>query len=242
MTRSRALSSVPERKINNALERTVESCDEDRGKPINAGLCKSCRAQNAAIMRYAESNIPVEYWSLTMEEHFQGFKGLMDKYSEIVGNLTESYEKGRSIIFSGKNGTGKTMTCCCILRCAAQAAYTCQYTTLGDIVNLVSTAPVDEKYNGRRELMGIDFLVIDEFDPRWMATDKAADLYGRTLEDIFRARLQNKLPTLMCTNSSKVTDSFSGPLKLSIESLMHKMELVSVSGAPDFRGKGKATK
>lgn len=171
-----------------------------------------------------------------MLNHFEGFPKLLSKYKDVCIDLAVTYDKGTSICFAGANGLGKTMTSCCILKQAALVGYSCLYVALGDIVNLVANASNEEKFIGRKELMTVDFLVIDEFDPRWMATDNAADFYGRVLEDIFRARIQNRLPTFMCTNSPKVTDSFTGSLKKSIESLMKRMEIVPVLGS-DFRGK-----
>lgn len=65
-------------------------------------------------------------------------------------------------------------------------------------------------------------------------TQAASDLYGRTLENIFRTRSQNSLPIFMCTNSSNVIDSFDGAIQQSIGSLMSFVEMVPVVGA-DFR-------
>jgi DNA replication protein DnaC len=185
-------------------------------------------------MRYAESNIPVEYWPLEMDSNFEGFPGLKKKYDELAVDPHATYDKGVSVCFAGSFGVGKTMSCCCLLKRAAQAGYSCLYVTLGDVVSLVASAPVEEKYIGRKELMGVEYLVLDELDPRWWASDAAAELYGRTLEDVFRARLQNKLPTFICTNHPKVNDLFTGALKKSLNSLMNKMEIFSVLGV-DFR-------
>lgn len=116
--------------------------------------------------------------------------------------------------------THNTMTTTCILKLAAQKGYNCLYTTLSDVVNVLTAADSEEKFLARKELMMVDFLVIDEFDSRFIATDNAADLYARTLETIFRTRSQNKLPTLMCTNSPNILETFSGALKMSLGSLM----------------------
>jgi hypothetical protein len=82
-------------------------------------------------------------------------------------------------------------------------------------------------------------LVIDEFDTRFMGSENAADLFGRILEPIMRARIQNRMPLFFCTNSSKVEASFSGPLQASIESLMNVVKLVPIIGGDDARIKIK---
>jgi hypothetical protein len=82
----------------------------------------------------------------------------------------------------------------------------------------------------------VDFLAIDEWDQRFMPSENAADLYARSLESIFRARSQNKLPTLMATNSPNPVESFNGALKDSIDSLMSGyMQFFVVSPGKDFR-------
>jgi hypothetical protein len=133
--------------------------------------------------------------------------------------------------------THNTMTATCILKKASQKGYSCLYTTLSDIVAVLTQATGEDKFLARQELMKVDFLVIDEFDPRFMATENAADLYARSLESVFRARSQNKLPTLMCTNSPNVIESFTGPLKASIGSLIKGyLKIFAVLG-DDFRKK-----
>jgi len=133
--------------------------------------------------------------------------------------------------------THNTMVSTCILKKAVNKGYSGLYTTLSDIVSTLTQADGEDKFLSRRELCMVDYLVIDEFDPRFMSSENAADLYARTLETIFRTRSQNKLPTIMCTNSPNVVESFSGSLKASIGSLMSGyLKIVPVLGE-DFRKK-----
>ena len=91
-----------------------------------------------------------------------------------------------------------------------------------------------EKFKARKELMTVDFLVIDEFDGRHMSAGASADLFGRQLESIFRRRIENSLPIFLSTNSPNVIDSFEGPIKQSIKSLMSSAKFIPVLGK-DFR-------
>ncbi len=209
-SRSQSLNNIPSKKIENYLSNIASSNDDNKSKQL----------KNAAILRFVESNIPVEYWNLKMDKNFHGDIRLLEKYNEYIADLQTSYLLGTSICFAGNHGVGKTMSSCCILKTAALKGYTCLYSTLENIVNALTTAPTEEKYVARIELTKVDFLVIDEFDPRFMPSENAADLYARTLEGIFRTRSQNKLPTIMCTNSPNVVESFNGALKNSISSLM----------------------
>lgn len=227
-TRSKALNNIPPRKLQEALSAVENGPDSLEIK--NTKLI--------AINRYAESNIPIEYWSLKMERDFIGDSRLKEKYDEYILDLKASYINGVSICLAGSHGLGKTFVLTNILKKAAQKGFSCLYTNLGDIVNVLTQANNEDKYLARRELILVDFLVIDEFDSRFMANDNAADLYARSLEGVFRARSQNKLPTLMATNSPNIVESFNGSLKASIDSLMKGyMKIFPVLGE-DFRKKG----
>lgn len=209
-SRSRALNNIPSKKLQAAIKAIEESADELDVKAIKL----------TAINRYAESNIPIEYWGLRMDRDFVGDARLKQRFDEYVLDLKASYVDGTSICFAGGHGLGKTMTATCILKKACQKGYFCLYTNLSDIVSILTSGSGEDKFLARRELVLVDFLVIDEFDSRFMPSENAADLYARSLESVFRTRSQNKLPTLMCTNSPNVVESFSGQLKASISSLM----------------------
>lgn len=226
-SRSRALNNIPPRKLQEALSAIENSKDDLQTKSVKL----------TAVNRYAESNIPIEYWTLKMERDFRGDQRLLSKYTEYTSDLKSAYINGNSVCFAGNHGLGKTMTATCILKKASQKGYNCLYTTLSDIVSVLIQSSGEDKFLARRELGLVDFLVIDEFDSRFMPSDNAADLYARSLESVFRARSQNKLPTLMCTNSPNVVESFNGALKASIDSLMKGyMNIFTVFGE-DFRKK-----
>lgn len=226
LTRSRALNNIPPRKLQETLS-IIDKSDE----PFETKSTKLI-----AINRYAESNIPIEYWTLKMERDFKGDPRLLAKYTEYVSDLKSSFMNGSSVCLAGGHGLGKTMTLTCILKRASQKGYNCLYTSLSDIVSVLTTGGGEDKYLARRELALVDFLAIDEFDSRFMPSENAADLYARSLESVFRTRSQNKLPTLMGTNSPNPVESFSGTLKASIDSLMKGyIKVFTVAPGKDFR-------
>ena len=232
--KSKFLITVPEKKVQSALANTIRNCSECGTKKVTLNnCCERCRTFNKAIKRYAESNIPVAYWKLGMNK-FIGEQILLDKYNEIIENIPSVYEKGVYICYAGNHGIGKTMTCANILMRAAEKGYECLYVTLSDIVDNIVTNFGEDKIIARDLLLKVDFLVIDEFDSRYIGSDSASDLYGRVLENIFRTRVQNKLPIFMSTNSPNILDTFNGPIKQSIASLMNYVEIIPVLGE-DFR-------
>jgi DNA replication protein DnaC len=228
-----ALRNIPEKKINDILYNVYNSCEKCKGSNTK---CQRCITLNKAFTRYSEANIPVRYWELEMN-NFSGDDVLKKHYEDVVKDLKKTYQKGTGLCFAGSFGLGKTMVCSNILKRAVEKGFSALYVTLTDIVS-VSTS--NERYEARNELISVDFLVIDEFDPRYMGnTDTASDFFGRIVEDIFRTRSQNCLPTFMCTNSQSLTDAFHGTIKESISSLMNEVNTIIVLGS-DHRKIGQA--
>lgn len=136
--------------------------------------------------------------------------------------------------------THNTMACACILKRIVETdKFSALYVNLHDIISVMLNSQPDVKTQAKEILLNVDFLVIDEVDSRFMPTENAADLFGRILEPILRTRIQNRMPLFFCTNTSKVEDSFSGPLQASIQSLMYLVKTVPVIGGDDARLKIK---
>lgn len=223
-TRSKALNNIPAKQLQHKLATIQNSNDKLEIKAT----------WTTAINRYADSNIPIEYWDLTIND-FAGDARLKQKYAEYIADVKQSYISGKSLCFAGQHGVGKTTIATLVLKRACHKGYTCLYTDLSNVVSVLTTATSEEKFIARKELCMVDFLVIDEVDPRFVSTDQAVDLFARSLEGIFRTRSSNKLPTIICTNSPNIVETFKGSLKVSLDSLFSGyMEMFVVFGE-DFR-------
>ena len=170
-----------------------------------------------------------------MDTDFSGDPKLLIKYNEIVSDLPNIYKLGLSLCFAGEHGRGKTFTVTSIVKQAVLKGYFCLYTTLSDVVNALLSHDYAAKGLARRELTSVDFLVIDEFDSRFVSSDNASDLFGRTLEAVLRTRSQNRLPTFMCTNSPNPVETFQGSIKQSLDSLMNGYVKNIIVLGDDFR-------
>jgi len=173
-------------------------------------------------------------------DDFVGSKMLARVYNDMTADLGVSFKEGRRYCLAGKFGIGKTFVAACTLRRVAETCkYSGLYVNLVDIINVMLNSTSNEKVFCRELLMNVDFLVIDEFDSRFMGSDNAADLFGRILEPILRGRIQNRMPLIICTNQARLEDGFNGALQASIESLMNMVKIVSVPGGQDARKKVK---
>jgi DNA replication protein DnaC len=217
------------------LIQSCPTCSKKNVKTIEQaydGLCENCSVMLIAYNRYAQSNIPMEFWELNMND-FKGSQELKKAYDYIATNLFKAYNDGMSVCFAGTHGVGKTFASTSILKLACQKNYQCLYTTLSDMISVLIDSPSDDKYLARRELAMVDWLVVDELDPRYIS-EGGTDLFGRTLEHIFRTRTQNKLPTIFASNSPNPIEAFKGSIKQSIESLFHRVKIIPILAA-DFR-------
>ncbi len=220
--------NIPQRKV----EETIEDI---RSKYINTQTNQlTCEGASLLdiINGYVASNIPVDYWFRSMGS-FTGDVSLKQAYESISQNIKASYKEGASYCFAGSHGRGKSMTAASVLkkvvesRVIQQSRYTSLYVNLTDIINAMTS---DGKHVAREELLSVDFLVIDEFDARFMGTENAADLFGRILEPTIRSRIQNRVPTIMCTNHPDPSSAFQGQLKLSFSSLLKLFKTVTALG------------
>lgn len=217
-----ALRNVPRKKLDIALHE-LESEQDPAVKAL----------KNKLLHRYFDANIPVKFWELEMKKDFHGYKTLLDYYDNLTQDIHGVYKKGTAVCFAGSYGIGKSFIITNILKRAVEKGYSGLFVNLTDIVSSMKS---NEQFQARQELLNVDFLTVDEFDPRYMATPAASDFYGRVLEDVLRTRVQNKLPIFMCTNSPNPVMSFDGDLQQSISSLFNYVDIIPLLGE-DYRPK-----
>ncbi len=228
-SRTKALNNIPNKKLHEAIFIIESSSVSIETKAVKL----------TAINRYAESNLPIGYWGLKMDKDFYGDPKLIGKYEEYVADIKASYINGNSLCLASRHGTGKTMTIVCVLKKACQKGYSCLYTTLSDMVNVLTYAGTDDNFLARRELVLVDFLAIDEVDVRFFnQSENSNELFAKTFELIIRTRLQNKLPTLIATNSPNMKEGFLSAFKDSLGSLLTQLPIFYVGGE-DFRKQNK---
>lgn len=167
---------------------------------------------------------------------FVGDPVLRTHYDGVVKDLKGAYKAGTRLCFAGSYGRGKSLVCACILKRAVETGkFTGLYVNMTDIINILASPDAEKKYEARKQLLSVDFLVIDEFDSRFIGhSENAADLFGRILEPTIRSRIQNRQPLFLCTNNTDVSSLFHGPLQASVKSLMNMVKVIAVVGS-DFR-------
>ena len=194
--------------------------------------CRDCIRKVEKINAYSAACIPVAYWGYNLQS-FQGdanFKGFVENLTKTVEAV---YNEGNSYAFVGRHGVGKTFGACEVLKAAITHGYTAKYTTMSEIVDLIISKDIEFKM----ALLHSDFLVIDEFDSRFIpTTDRGKETFGANLENIIRTRFQNRMPIIFCTNNSSINDVFDDTFKQTFNSLFAESNITSVAvGGIDLR-------
>ena len=236
LTHCCSLRNVPENKVSYYKSKNIEECETCSKTGIVS--CNKCMLLNKITDRFVESNVPVDFWNKGMND-FYGDPNLKNLYIEIMGDVNDFLYNGKSLFLKGAHGTGKTMLGSCLVKEISIKGFNCLYSNLFDIVNVLIYGEFKEKFEASKELKMVDFLVIDEFDPRFFGSEAGSELFGRILEMILRCRLQNHNSTMLITNNPNPTKGLGEALQSSIDSLIAGYcKEVFVTGA-DFR-KNKA--
>jgi len=229
------LRTVPQTKVKLRKSNIINKCDICSKQQVI--VCDKCTLSSKVIDRFVSANIPVDFWDKEMDK-FEGDSRLIKIFNSITKDnnvFKDYYINGKSMILVGQHGVGKTLFSCAILKQAVIRGYGALYTTLGDVVNVLIYGDSSTKFWARKELMMTDFLVLDEFDSRFINNENAAELFGRILESIIRIRFQNSLPTILISNDSDPSKALGANLGASVSSLITGFcKKISVTGQ-DFR-------
>lgn len=216
---------ISEKKIEIEKKMIIAGCKKCKGVG-----CQVCFTYCSFIGQMAATGIPVDYWRRKMEDFYgeEKFKKFVMTY---IDNLDTEFCNGITLFLVGERGRGKTMAACSILKQALLSGYSAYYTSLSDLVtNIIG---IDSAL--RIRVRGYDFIVIDEVDQRFFPTEASMELYGNQLENVLRGRMQNKLPTILCSNSADVNQIFGGEFRKSLKSLGSQFIKIVPAGGKDAR-------
>jgi len=219
---------IPQKKIDFIKTKIKERCE-----CVGAG-CKKCRSIISRIGTYAEAGIPIDYWLLSFKD-FEGDANLKIFVSSLLKTIDEIYEEGKSYAFVGNLGTGKTYAATSILKKAIVSGFTAKYYHMDQVIRLSIGNDSTSFFN---EITGADFICIDEYDSRFVfPSEKSEILFGQTMESVLRYRFQNKMPTIICSNTSDVTKVLAGDFSRTTDSLFSKYVKIIYVAGKDFRKK-----
>ncbi len=204
------MSQVIDRKKKLAKQQIADECGCKLG-------CVKCANRRAFIDTMSDANIPEAYWALSYAD-FKGSQHIKVETENYIKALGERYRTGSSLCYAGSPGTGKTMSACTILKAALAEGYLAYYTSLSDLAFYLTDFNYKTSYY--HQCTRVDFLCIDEVDARHFAeSDSSENYFARSLERIFRYRVQNRLPIIFATNHSNMGEVFTGQFKKIFDSI-----------------------
>jgi len=217
---------IPQKKMDLILRKIRIDCGECSGLG-----CSTCKAQASRLKTYSIADIPFDYWMLPFGD-FKGDGNFKDFITKKLHDIDSMYEDGSSVAFVGNLGTGKTYAACCILKIALVSGYSAKYANMADVINEV-TRNNTEFFD---KIINIDFLILDEYDSRWIyPSEKAEQLFGQTMERVLRHRFQNKMPTIICSNTPDLKNVLAGDFSRAVDSLFSRYVNILYVKGKDFR-------
>ncbi|HFB8423296.1 TPA: ATP-binding protein [Neisseria gonorrhoeae] len=161
------------RAMRDALEKRI-------GRSGIAPRFRNCRIENYAV----SDSIP-------------GMARAKAAAAEYAANFADVLQTGRSMIFSGRRGTGKNHLACGIAREVIAAGKSALVITVGDMLRTVKDSFGGG--GGEAGAVGIfvkpDLLVLDEF-----GAGSLSETDGRILFSVVNARYERLMPMLVLTN------------------------------------------
>lgn len=219
--------------MNQKIKRIIDKIKDDCTRCTGSG-CDLCTPKVSRIKKYSEAGIPNIFWDKNIKEFYGNnvFKESIKKYATDIDSW---YDSGKSLLLVGSLGTGKSYMASCCLKLAIVKGYSGLYINMMDIINNILN---DKSSSVLNDILNKDFVVIDEFDERWIfPSEKVEQIFSSNMEYIFRNRFQNGLPTIICSNTSEIDNVIKGYHSKAFSSLKEKYaDIIYVAGG-DLRRK-----
>lgn len=169
---------------------------------IRDGMSQKDRFMNA---RLDAANMPARFRDVELWQWQHGMdrqRRIYDWARDYCAQFELVLECGRSGIFLGAPGTGKSMLACAMLRALLEKGATGYYTPLMDMLGRIkatySNTATESEASVVKMLTGVDLLVIDEVG-RSLDTQFETSQLFRVIDDRYR----NRKPTVIVSNLSK---------------------------------------
>lgn len=228
--------------MHNKVAIYLESLKEEvkkECKKCNQIGCMYCSAKYDLYEKLAAAKVPIKYWKFKLTDMNDDFIGV-DKAKMYISKLDEAYKDGQGIFIYGGNGNGKTLCATIIAKEALKRNYTVRFAFLGEIISAFIDTMYDKDLRNelQKDILGVDFLIIDDVDKAYIKESKYIDA---TLDTLFRTRVQNSLPVIMTANKSleEVLDLQEEVFSKSLLSLFNESLLPIVFMGCDYRNELK---
>ena len=180
--------------------RVVERADGTR-----AAVPCECRKKGRSMRRLQAAQIPTRYRECTLDNFEPDFAGsnkslnfaLMNARNFVLKYHSET--RGKGLLFTGPNGTGKTHLAAGIAHALTANGVSCLFVTYGELLarvkNSYNPAVQETELQVLQPLFESELLIIDE-----LGSSKPSDWVWDTVAHILNSRYNNELSTVITTN------------------------------------------
>ena len=166
--------------------------------------CPICGGKFQFYLKMARAGVPPKFYEAELDQ-FNRCPPARKKIEPYVNKLDVFYEKGVGLYCYGSQGIGKSFCEAIIAKAALRKGYSVLYTTLSEIINQFGDGFYDKDIRDayRREVLQVDFLIVDDIDKTLMNTEKSVSFISAAFDQLFRTRSNELLPTLFSANKSR---------------------------------------
>lgn len=201
---------------------------------VDSKQCK-CFKKFELYVDYSYSGIDEEYWDVTFDK-FDSDQVAKEEVMKYCDNIENARKNGLGIVFTGSNGTGKTMLASLILIKARKKKYKVYFITFTELLDFIKKSFDNEYYKTYIEsnIKNADFLCLDELGAEYRPKELESFCVAQ-LSSLSRFRKRNNLCTLATTNLNK--QDFISTYGKTINSLFSgSSKFITVNGS-DWRTK-----
>jgi DNA replication protein DnaC len=184
-----------ERKLREIKERIR---DKHKDQP-NGDILTSNEFQ--IYLKLWQSNVPVKYWEYELSDITEdSSRHTIEKYTS---KLKEVLSKGIGLYFCGRQGTGKTLAACIVLKEALRQGYTVYFTMLTEVLSRYCDGMYDKEARAAfaRSILEADILVVDDIDKGYLS--EKSTFIDSAYDFVFRSRANKNLPIIITSNLSR---------------------------------------
>lgn len=216
-------------------------CSQERAKKAQERklIEEQIRAQQQLESRLNKAGIPIRFRERTLDNFIVETpqqNAALTVSRDFVESFDDNYKSGRTLIFSGKAGTGKSHLATAIAQ-AVMPKYTAMYLNALDAIRMIRDTWRKDSEKSELDVLNllgsVDLLVIDE-----VGVQSGTDNEQMLMFDIINRRYRDSKPMILLTNLG--TAGFSEYLtERSYDRLRENGKWVSFEW-PSYRGKVRA--